>query len=101
MGVFCFRNSQGTPVILFLRNYSKQKIKTKLQTYQPMATALNFHQLAKDGKLNTVDLGLLTQENLLIKSADGNTPLNWAATTGHLNQIPYPILKRNFEKIKK
>jgi ankyrin repeat protein len=61
-----------------------------------MNTTIDFHQLAKEGKLNTLDPSLLTQENLTVKNNDkGNneiTPLHWAAYCGYLNQIPNSLL---------
>jgi hypothetical protein len=53
---------------------------------------LNFHELALNGKLNTIDPKLLTLENLLKRDNNGNTPIRKAAYTGNLYQIPYPIL---------
>jgi ankyrin repeat protein len=53
---------------------------------------MDLHDLAKNGKLNTVDPNLLTQENLTLQDEDGYTPLHCAANFGHLNQIPRQLL---------
>jgi ankyrin repeat protein len=53
---------------------------------------MNFHDLAKEGKLNTIDPSLLTQENLTAKNKYKNTPLHYAAEKGYLGQIPKKFL---------
>ncbi len=67
---------------------------------------MDFHDLAKNGKLNTIDPNLLTQENLTLQDEDGYTPLHCAANFGFLNQIPKQLLtqknltlKNNFDEI--
>jgi ankyrin repeat protein len=49
---------------------------------------INFHKLAKESKLDTIDPSLLTQENLTLKDKNGVTPLHYAARHKNLNQIP-------------
>jgi hypothetical protein len=57
-----------------------------------MITPLQFEELAKTGKLYTLDPKLLTEENLLKKNKSGETPLHLAAMEGFLEQIPEEIL---------
>jgi hypothetical protein len=64
---------------------------------------IDFHQLAREGRLNTLDPELLTEENLFAENHVGDTVLDEAIFTDILNQqnnlyqIPYPILLKNKE----
>jgi ankyrin repeat protein len=53
---------------------------------------MNLYILAQEGKLNTIDTNLLTQENLTTKDKNEWTPLHWAAEYAHLAQIPTKFL---------
>ncbi len=61
---------------------------------------MDFHQLAREGKLGTIYPSLLTQENLTKQNNEGWTPLHWAVLNGHLNQIPTDLLTQENLTIK-
>ncbi len=77
----------------YLGKFLKLQPNTEINTILiKMNTPTDFHQLATDGKLNTIDPNLLTQENLTLQDNCGNTPLHYATLNGHLEQIPNPLL---------
>jgi ankyrin repeat protein len=59
-----------------------------------MQEKINFLELARGGKLNTIDPKFLTEKNLTTKDKNehGNTPLHYAAQNKCLIQIPQEIL---------
>jgi hypothetical protein len=64
-------------------------------------TEINFQELARTGKLNTIDPSLLTENNILIVNSNGITPLYLALHNDYLDQIPYlTLLKLKNECLK-
>jgi ankyrin repeat protein len=61
---------------------------------------IDFHELAKEGKLNTIDPNLLTEENLTTIDSYGYTPIHWAAQRKFLHQIPTEILNEKTINLK-
>jgi hypothetical protein len=57
-----------------------------------MNNLIDFYELAKHKKLNTIDPKLLTETNVLQIDEMGDMPLHYAAVYGSLNQIPQEIL---------
>jgi hypothetical protein len=55
-------------------------------------TTLDFHELAKEGKLNTIDPALLTIENLTSEDYFGKTVMHIAGEHGNLNQFKPELL---------
>jgi hypothetical protein len=53
---------------------------------------IDFHQLARNGELNTLDPQLLTAENLTVEKREKFTPFQFAIQNGHLSQIPKNLL---------
>jgi hypothetical protein len=80
-------------------------LKNDVDFQQADRNKILFHQLARNGILNTIDPSELTQENLLIENDCRDTVFHTAARNGHLNQIPKEFLTQenltltNLEKV--